>query len=79
MGRGSPALKARYGEIQRMSLPLEKEERPPLTWAGNVALFFVFSFLDLRLRHAQDSLVIVFWMWIKDERQPSIGVDGSFT
>ena len=25
MGRGSPALKGRHGEIQRMSLPLEKE------------------------------------------------------
>ena len=27
MGRGSPALQARYGEFQRMGLPLEKEER----------------------------------------------------
>ena len=34
MGRGSPDLKGRHGEIQRMSLPLEKEERPPLTLAG---------------------------------------------
>jgi len=34
VGRGSPALKGRHGEIQRMSLPLEKEkERPPLTLA----------------------------------------------
>ena len=36
VGRGSPALKRRHGEIQTMSLPLEKEkekERPPLTLA----------------------------------------------
>ena len=38
MGRGSPAVKGRHGEIQRMSLPSEKErekekERPPLTLA----------------------------------------------
>ncbi|EDR06988.1 uncharacterized protein LACBIDRAFT_328400 [Laccaria bicolor S238N-H82] len=36
VGRGSPGLKGRHGEIQRMSLPLEKEkekERPPLTLA----------------------------------------------
>ncbi|EDR06997.1 uncharacterized protein LACBIDRAFT_299498 [Laccaria bicolor S238N-H82] len=36
VGRGSPGLKGRHGEIQRMSLPLEKEkERPPLTLAEN--------------------------------------------
>ena len=34
VGRGSPALKERPGDFQRMSLPLEKEkERPPLTLA----------------------------------------------
>jgi len=32
VGRGSPALKGRHGEFQRMSLPLERES-PPLTLA----------------------------------------------
>ena len=50
VGRGSPALKARYGEIQRMSLPLEKEKRPPLTLAGKcVALSFFLFFLGSSL------------------------------
>ena len=59
MGRGSPALQARYGEFQRMGLPKEKE-RPPLTLAESELISFSFFFLDLCLRHAQDALRIVF-------------------
>ena len=65
VGSGSPALKARYGVIQRMSLPLEKEERPPLPLLASALLsFFFFSFSDLRpqlLQHHNSTLIRFSW------------------